>query len=90
MELCKIHVLYNIKYDFLFFSKDKEQFLIDHFDKQQIAFCIDDEIENCNKLSTYFKTYLVPNLLLYPSTDIVKVNKEVNTIVSFNDIEEIK
>jgi hypothetical protein len=82
--------LQNIDYDFLFFSKDKEQFLIDHFDKEQIAFCLDDEIENCNKLSMYFKTYLLPNYLLYPSSEIRKVNKDVNVIATFNDIDEIK
>lgn len=78
--------LHNIKYDFLFFSKDKEQFIIDHFNKEQIAFCLDDEIENCNKLSTYFKTYLLPNYLLYETADIRKVNKEVKIIDKFTDV----
>lgn len=76
-----------LKYDFLFFNKNKEQFIIDNLTRDQVKFCLDDEIENVNKLSLYFKTYLIPNYYLYDRRELHKVNAAVKIIDSFDDIE---
>ena len=76
-----------LKYDFLFFNKAKEQFIIDNLSAEQVSFCIDDEIDNVNKLCLYFKTYLIPNYYLYDRRELNKVNHKVTIIDSINDIK---
>jgi len=78
---------YKINYDFIFFAKNKEDYLIENFNTQQIHCVIDDEIENVNKLSDYFDTYLLSNYLLYSKSDLNKVKSNVRIIDSFNQIK---
>jgi hypothetical protein len=76
-----------IQYDFLFFNKNKEQFIIDNLSADQVKFCIDDEIENVNKLTLYFTTYLLPNYTLYDRREIFKVKQDVRIIDSLSEIK---
>lgn len=77
----------SIIYDFLFFNKNKEQFIIDNLSPEQVKFCLDDDIENVNKLALYFTTYLMPNYTLYDRREIVKVRQNVRIVDSFEDIK---
>lgn len=77
----------DIKYDFLFFNKNKEQFIIDNVLPEQVKFCVDDGIDNVNKLSLYFKTYLLPNYYLYDKRELFKVKNDVQIIDTFNNIQ---
>lgn len=77
----------NVHYDFLFFNKNKEQFIIDNLSPEQVKFCLDDDIENVNKLVLYFTTYLMPNYTLYDRREIVKVRQNVRIVDSFDDIK---
>lgn len=76
-----------IKYDFLFFAKDKENYLIENFNPENIEFVVDDQIDNVNKLCNTFKTYLLPNEGLYSKEDLTQVNKKVNII---NDLKQLE
>jgi hypothetical protein len=77
-----------IDYDFLFFSKNKEEYLMKSFNKEQIHFVIDDQIDNANKLAYSFTTYLLPNRELYKTnSDLDYVNNSVKIINSVNEIE---
>ena len=69
-----------IPYDYLFFSEHKEDFLIQNFNPDQIEFVIDDQIDNINKLSNTFKTFLLFNKNLYNSDDLLGVKKNVTVI----------
>lgn len=69
-----------IPYDYLFFSEHKEDFLIQNFNPNQIEFVIDDQIDNINKLSNTFKSFLLINPNLYSSDDLLGVKKNVTII----------
>lgn len=77
---------HSIDYDFIFFSKDKEDFLIENFNQDQIAFVVDDQIDNCNKLSKFFKTYCLLNNHLYKSS--VGINEFVYQVKTLKEIEQ--
>ena len=76
-----------INYDFLFFAKDKENYLIQNFNSKNIEFVIDDQIDNVNKLCNTFKTYLLFNEGLYSIEDLTQVNKKVNIITDLKQLE---
>jgi hypothetical protein len=77
----------NICCDFVFFNKNKEEWLINNFDKAQIKFIVDDQIDNVNKLIKYFdNVYLVKNLSLYLEEDYENVNKSIKIISSITEI----
>jgi len=78
---------HNIEYDFLFFAKNKEEYLINAFDKEQIHCVIDDQVDNANTLARNFTTYLLPNSEFYDSDDLSSVSKKVRIINSINEIE---
>lgn len=75
-----------IPYDYLFFSEHKEDFLIQNFNPEQIEFVIDDQIDNINKLSNTFKSYLLFNKNLYTEEDLLGVKKNVAIINSVNEL----
>lgn len=75
-----------ITYDYLFFSEHKEDFLIQNFNPEQIEFVVDDQIDNINKLSNTFKSYLLYNKNLYTKDDLLGVKKNVTII---NHIEQL-
>ncbi len=77
---------HEIPYDYLFFSEHKEDFLIQNFNPNQIEFVIDDQIDNINKLSNTFKSFLLFNDKLYNSDDLLGVKKNVTII---ENIEEL-
>lgn len=77
----------NIDYDFLFFSKDKEDYLINNFNSELVHCVVDDQIDNVNKLSRTFNTYLLPNENLYEQSDNDMVSKKVKVIKSLKEIE---
>ena len=75
-----------IYYDFLFFSKDKEEYLINNFNPSNIVFVLDDQVENVNKLCRVFKTYLLFNESLNTESDLCCVNKKVTIVKNLNEI----
>lgn len=83
-----IHWLTNegIKYDYLFFSEQKEEFLLNNFNPDQIAFVVDDQIDNINKLCNTFKTFLLFNPNLYSVDDTKLVKNNVNIITHINEL----
>ena len=55
-----------ICYDAIMFDEEKEKYIINNFEPEQVAFCVDDDISNANKLSDNgFKVYLRKNLGIY-------------------------
>lgn len=58
--------LHGFKYDFIFFSNEKEDFIIDYLHSFNIKCVIDDQIDNYKKLHKLFNTYLYENNNLYP------------------------
>jgi len=62
----------DICYDAIMFDEEKEKYIINNFEPEQVAFCIDDDINNANKLNDNgFKVYLKKNLGIY-SEDTLK------------------
>jgi len=56
----------DICYDAIVFDEEKEKYIINNFDPEKVAFCLDDDIGNANKLhDSGFKVYLKKNLGLY-------------------------
>ena len=56
----------DICYDAIMFDEEKEKYIINNFEPEQVAFCVDDDISNANKLSDNgFKVYLRKNLGIY-------------------------
>lgn len=78
----------NVTCDFVFFSKNKEEWLIQNFQKDQVKFIVDDQIDNVNKLSKYFdNVYLVKNLNLYKEDDFISLNERIKVINHLSDIK---
>jgi uncharacterized protein YktA (UPF0223 family) len=75
-----------IPHDYLFFSEQKEDFLLANFNPEQIEFVVDDQIDNINKLSNTFKTFLLYNKNLYNSEDLLGVKKNVTVIENIRDL----
>jgi hypothetical protein len=85
-----------IKYDAIIWEQEKEKYIIEHFNKNQIAFCVDDDIRNVNQLSSNgFDTYYIPNRMMYETEKemeidiLTKLNKEVVIVKNLNEIREI-
>jgi len=76
-----------IHYDFLFFAEEKEEYLINNFNKESIKCVIDDQIDNANKLCKFFETYLVFNNALYEEDDLRYANKIINVVKDINQIQ---
>jgi hypothetical protein len=71
-----------ICYDAIVFDEEKEKYIINNFDPNQVAFCVDDDITNANKLhDSGFKVYLRKNLDLYDQKTLDrKLNEGIETI----------
>lgn len=79
---------WQIPCDFVFFSKNKEEWLIKNLDKNQVYCIIDDQIDNVNTLIKYFDNVnLVKNLELYSKEDFNTVNKDIKIFDSILDID---
>lgn len=73
--------------DFLFFSKNKEEWLIKNLNRDQVKMIIDDQIDNTNKLARYFDNVnLVKNLNLYSENDLKYVHESIKQHNSILDI----
>jgi hypothetical protein len=72
----------NICYDAIVFDEEKEKYIINNFDTDKVAFCIDDDIQNANKLhDSGFKVYLRKNLGIYSQKTLDrKLNEGIKTI----------
>ena len=83
----------NLCFDGIIWEQDKEKYIIEHFDKDKVAFCIDDAIENVNKLhQNGFEVYHVDNLLMYESYDSMikdKNDRLHKDIKSFSSVKEL-
>ena len=66
-----------ICYDAIMFDEEKEKYIINNFEPEQVAFCVDDDISNANKLSDNgFKVYLRKNLGIYSEDTL---NRKLNS-----------
>tara|TARA_R110001592_G_scaffold201208_3_gene450298 strand:+ start:4173 stop:5141 length:969 start_codon:yes stop_codon:yes gene_type:complete len=72
----------DICYDAIVFDEEKEKYIINNFDPEQVAFCIDDDISNANKLhDSGFKIYLKKNLGIYSEETLKrKLNEGIEII----------
>jgi hypothetical protein len=72
----------NICYDAIVFDEEKEKYIINNFDTDKVAFCIDDDIQNANKLhDSGFKVFLRKNLGIYSQKTLDrKLNEGIKTI----------
>jgi hypothetical protein len=77
----------NIEFDYIFFAQNKEEYLIKNFNPEQIQCVIDDQIENVNRLSRTFKTFMLFNQGLYTEQELSYVHKNVNIVKSLKQIE---
>ena len=79
-----------VPYDFIFFSKNKEEWLLNNFKKEQIALVVDDQINNVTQLMKYFSNvFLVKNENLYTSSDYENMNKDIKLIDSLVDVDNV-
>tara|TARA_R110000787_G_scaffold217357_1_gene326202 strand:+ start:6855 stop:7799 length:945 start_codon:yes stop_codon:yes gene_type:complete len=80
----------DICYDAIVFDEEKEKYIINNFEPEQVAFCIDDDITNANKLSdSGFKVYLKKNLGIYSEDTLKRKLNEGIKIINGNIIEAI-
>tara|TARA_R110000744_G_scaffold3594_2_gene13548 strand:+ start:10566 stop:11498 length:933 start_codon:yes stop_codon:yes gene_type:complete len=77
-----------ICYDAIVFDEEKEKYIINNFDPEQVAFCIDDDINNANKLNdSGFEVYLKPNFGLYTEETLDrKLNKGIKHESKINNL----
>jgi hypothetical protein len=54
-----------ILFDAIIWEDKKADFIVNNFNNLNIKFCIDDDIENCNKFATCFETYFLKNKKLF-------------------------
>jgi hypothetical protein len=80
----------DICYDAIVFDEEKEKYIINNFDPEQVAFCVDDDISNANKLhDSGFKVYLKKNLGIYTQQALDRKLNDGIQIVNGNIIEVI-
>ncbi len=80
----------DICYDAIVFDEEKEKYIINNFDPKQVAFCVDDDISNANKLhDSGFKVYLKKNLGIYTQEALDRKLNDGIQIVNGNIIEVI-
>lgn len=78
----------NICYDAIVFDEEKEKYIINNFDTDKVAFCIDDDIQNANKLhDSGFKVYLRKNLGIYTEETLNRKLNDGIKIINGNIIE---
>ena len=78
----------NICYDAIVFDEEKEKYIINNFDTDKVAFCIDDDIQNANKLhDSGFKVYLRKNLGIYTEETLNRNLNDGIKIINGNIIE---
>ena len=78
----------NICYDAIVFDEEKEKYIINNFDTNKVAFCIDDDIQNANKLhDSGFKVYLRKNLGIYTEETLNRKLNDGIKIINGNIIE---
>ena len=80
----------DICYDAVVFDEEKEKYIINNFDPEQVAFCVEDNINNANKLSdSGFRIYLKKNLGLYSEDTLLRKLNEGIKIINGNILEVI-
>jgi len=78
----------DICYDAIVFDEEKEKYIINNFEPEQVAFCLDDDIGNANKLhDSGFKVFLKKNLGLYTHEILNKKLNEGIQIINGNILE---
>ena len=87
--MCSLFLICTKTYFFRisFFPK----YIINNFDPNQVAFCLDDDIGNANKLDdSGFEVYLNPNYGLYTEETLNrKINKGVKVIAYESKINDV-
>lgn len=85
----------NLQYDTVIFDEQKEKFIIDHFSNtRKYSFIIDDDIDNCNRVSKNgFTTYFKYNEISYKKDEkfedtIKKLNSNVMPIKNLSEMLE--
>jgi len=88
LEWLKSNELY---FDAILWDQEKEKYIIQNFNSDSVKFCIDDDIDNINKLhDNGFKSFLIKNELMFndkDEMDLVIENKLNNNIDSFDDLD---
>jgi hypothetical protein len=88
LEWLKSNELY---FDAILWDQEKEKYIMQHFNSDNVKFCIDDDIDNINKLyENGFKSFLIKNELMFNNKDemdSVIENKLNNNIDSFDDLD---
>ena len=80
----------DICYDAIVFDEEKEKYIINNFDPNQVAFCLDDDINNANKLhDSGFKIFLKKNLGIYSQETLDKKLNEGIQIINGNILEVV-
>jgi hypothetical protein len=80
----------DICYDAIVFDEEKEKYIINNFNPEQVAFCVEDNINNANKLSdSGFRIYLKKNLGLYSEDTLSRKLNEGIKIINGNILEVI-
>tara|TARA_R100001443_G_scaffold6208_2_gene14964 strand:+ start:3948 stop:4907 length:960 start_codon:yes stop_codon:yes gene_type:complete len=78
----------DICYDAIVFDEEKEKYIINNFEPEQVAFCLDDDIGNANKLhDSGFKVFLKKNLGLYTHETLNRKLNEGIQIINGNILE---
>lgn len=78
----------DICYDAIMFDEEKEKYIINNFEPKQVAFCVDDDISNANKLSDNgFKVYLRKNLGIYSEDTLSRKLNSGIEILNGNIVE---
>ena len=70
-----------IYYDFIIWNNNKYKYILDNLSDNEILFCVDDSIDNCNYYSSNnFVTYLITNEQLYCSKE--DMNRSIKTTLN--------
>lgn len=83
----------NVYFDAIIWEEEKAEFIVNSLKNNEVVFCVDDDIDNVNKLAQRFKTYLLKNEKLFSSK--AEMNKKIKThvdkrVLVINNVSEIK
>jgi|TARA_Y100000310_G_scaffold273645_1_gene289201 hypothetical protein len=83
----------NLYFDAIIWKEEKEKYIIEHFNSNNVMFCIDDNINNVNKLyEKGFDVFLINNELMFESYDkMIEANSKIlnKNIKTFNTLSDL-
>ena len=80
----------NLYFDAILWDEEKEKYIIEHFNIDNVVFCIDDSIENINKLSAKgFNSYLINNELTFDNNKDMQKSLEIKLNKSVKDFDNL-